>query len=87
MSQGKLEAAKSLSQAECMFNIQIVKLSFELGMILQLQHENNVSSYRIRLQMEPLQLLEQENWKKSESQAKKVERITADYITSNRGML
>lgn len=52
MSQGKFEAAKSLSQAECVFHIEIIELTFELGVLLQLQYENNVASYCIRLQTE-----------------------------------
>jgi len=49
MCQHKLEATKSLGKREGVLIEEVITLSLELGMILLLEHKNNVTCLCIRL--------------------------------------
>lgn len=50
MCENKLEPTESLSQRQCVLIKKVITLSLELGVILLLEDEYNVSSDSIRLQ-------------------------------------
>jgi hypothetical protein len=49
VSQNKLEATKRLSEGQGVLVEEVITLSLELGMLLLLEHKNDVSSHSIRL--------------------------------------